>query len=444
MFYNQGVTSFRVMAILLLLAAAGCRYLPAYQGAACADREPRCPPGLVCLEGRCLPPPDERTDGADAGKEEVPVAGDESPPGGEDASFDESSEEDAFAGDQSADGGDGEDAEGDQIPADQDACGGSCPEGYFCNAASGTCLPCNTPDHCGQSCVACSDGEQCLELSGEYCCRGECSGESACRVVSCGLSGWICSLVFNPEESWKWQEITGKAYFCTLNPPDQPGHSVPVEETFRCSESDPTLLEFFCTYDGACAEGSCRALAAARKAHNCGTQFGCDPQRQRCRRHKKDGESCRFNFDCESFCCSRQQSAVCITPSSSNRSECKIATTEYTRWEGGWLQDFTWVAFSEQDPHDINSWNRLDGHSGDSCQQDFDCDSGDCGNYSKKCRFANCLDDMSSSAIRNKYFCPAGVGDGSSAVYIPTVTNNDPLPQDDDCPDRQLSKNDSY
>jgi len=438
MFYNHGVTSVRATILLLILAAVGCHYSPAYQGAACADREPRCPSGLVCQEGRCLPAPDDQKDGEDAWKEEESVTADEGPLEGEEVSFDDGGQEDAPVGDQSADGGEEAEDGGDRTFADQDDCAGGCPEGYFCDPLSRTCLPCNTFEHCGQSCQACAQGESCLELSENYCCRGQCSGASACQTVACASSGWICSLVFNPEESWQWQVVAGNTYFCTLAPSTTPGHSVPVEGTFQCSQNDASWLEFFCTYDGACADGSCQPIQAARKVHNCGAQFGCDPQRQRCRRYKKDGESCSFNFDCESFCCSRQANAVCVTPSSPNRSECKIVTTEYMHWESGWWQRFTWVAFSDQAPHDIALWHRIDGHHGQECANDYDCDSGTCSGWPDyRCVFSDCVSDKDTQEIRNKYFCSAGVGDGSSAVYIPTVTNNDPLPQDNDCPDRQ-------
>lgn len=422
-----------VILFLYIAAVVGCRYAPGYEGAACAASEPRCPAGLVCLEGRCLPPPEGISEEPDGG----PVA-DEPPPPGDDPGPAEAQDAIVDSGEDGADGlpaADGSDADdGGEEPSDGRNCQASCPQGYYCDAQTNTCMPCNNREHCGNECISCAVDEQCLELSGAFCCRGRCSFERACREAPCATSGWICSLVFNPQEAWEWKAMGSGNYFCTLLEPDTPGHSVPVEDTFRCSENNSALLEFFCTYDGACTGGSCRPLAAAKKTHGCGPQFGCNPSLSRCRLHKKDGESCRFNYDCESFCCSRTAQAVCTTPVSPERRECKIATTEYVRYEDWWWRDFTFIAFNAENPHDISRWNRISGHHGTDCNNNIDCDSGNCNRG--ECEFNDCVGDKDIANIRKRYFCSANIGDGNTSTYTPTVTNNDPLPRDDDCPDR--------
>ena len=79
--------------------------------------------------------------------------------------------------------------------------------------------------------------------------------------------------------------------------------------------------------------------------------------------HRKNGEDCDFNYDCESFCCSQDNNAVCIAY---NASQCKIHTTLY--WEG--LDLYTWSAKGTSDPHNINEWTFLSDDHGTKCTGD--------------------------------------------------------------------------
>jgi hypothetical protein len=142
--------------------------------------------------------------------------------------------------------------------------------------------------------------------------------------------------------------------------------------------------------------------------------------------HRKDGEGCTYNFDCESYCCSQQQNAECIAY---NATQCKIHTTLY--WEDFDL--YTWFAIGSSDFHDMDEWTwQLDDH-GTKCTGDSDCDSGRCRHFSSvgenRCDFQACVNSLEAVGIKSTYFCDTG----DHAGHILFVTNQNPLPPANAC-----------
>jgi hypothetical protein len=395
-----------IIAALLIASGPGCVYAPAYNGTLCEDNGD-CPPGYTCFSERCFK--DDSEINLEEPNEEINLDADGGPDTGDDGG--QPADDGGQPGDDGGldDGDQGEDGGADDAGADEGPCGG-CPGGYYCNEGSGTCHPCELDEHCGEDCFDCtSESKTCTEFDGNFCCLGACAFENGCQLVQCEDVGVICrSTDFVPTFEWTRDNV-GLPHYCLLS--DQAG---PIPETYSCFDDEN--LRFSCPWDGLCDAGLCDDQLAER-THNCGQAWGCDPAIGACRTFFKIGTSCSFNYDCDSFCCSRDQTATCIA---FDQGACKIFDTQYNEN----LTLYTWTAYDAQNPHDINSWGWAGGHNGPSCTHDRDCDSGHCRDFlsgGKHCGFQGCVDDPEASGIKSTYFCPSG---GHSA-HIDFVTNEE-------------------
>lgn len=390
-----------------------CVYDPAYDGAACG-RNDKCPPGYNCVAGRCQAGTDEASVDGDDGGDLTPA---------DDDGYD-GADQTEDAGDQGPDAAD-EIADGGDEPR---PCGGACTlqgsNDLYCDQTSNTCKQCHLDEHCGDACEVCDPDSPCTNKAGTYCCLPTCVADSACQTLACG-NDWVCRITsFGDPIEYDW--TSQGSPFCSLS--DEPG---PVDIWSKCE--DGQQLRFYCPFDGLCQSGSCRTNPAVDRFHDCGAIFGCDLTHDICRMHKQDGQSCNFNFDCQSFCCSRDQNAKCIPY---DDSACKIFTTQY--WDG--LSDYTWTANTDNPAtrHDLASWTRSDGHEGAHCDHDRECDSGYCRWFASvgddRCDFQGCVDPSGRDEVRDTYFCPSGFDPPSSYTQSPSVTNANPVPIDSDCP----------
>jgi len=380
-----------------------CVYDPAYNGTLC-ESNGDCPPGYSCTAYRCYLDNDEVN--LEEPSEEVSLDADGEPDAGHDGGLDGGDDGSLDDGDQTGD--DGQDGGSDDAGADEGPCGG-CIEGYYCNEGSGTCHPCQVDEHCGEACVDCVGGS-CTEFDGNFCCLGDCTYANGCQLVQCEDVGVICrSIDFVPNYAWTRDNVD-LPHYCLLS--DQAG---PVAGSYACFDDE--YLRFSCPWDGLCNTGGCVDQIVER-THTCGQAWGCDQSSGLCRTYLKNDQSCAFNFDCDSFCCSRDQNGSCIA---FDQSACKIYETQFTD-----LFDlYTWTAYNAQNPHDLSLWSRADGHNGPSCTHDRECDSGNCRYFvsvlEDRCDFHDCVDDPGAGNIRNTYFCPSG----DHATHVDLVTNQD-------------------
>lgn len=390
----------KIAPILLLLALAACTYTPSYTGIHCGPDD-SCPKGYSCIQEQCFL--------------------DTSEPSGE-----EPAEEIGQDGDAGADDAgvvDGDDMDMEDGADDADACGG-CPSGQYCDEIEIRCKLCENPSHCGIDCRPCAQDEICASMGGTFCCFPPCSQDNACELVPCGARDYVCKAFFNPELRYDWSPANqNPPHFCRLS--DTQG---PNLDTLRCN--DGNNLQYDCPWDGHCESGQCVHNPNVERLHPCGAAFGCagDQQSGYCRMHRKDGESCDFNYDCESFCCTQDNNAVCIAY---NASQCKIHTTLY--WD--FLDYFTWFAKGTSDMHNIDEWTYQTDDHGTKCTGDSDCDSGLCQHFSiageNRCDFDGCVNIPEASGIRSSYFC----SDEDHTQHMIFVTNQNPIPQPDVCPE---------
>lgn len=390
----------------------GCQYDPAYENLICAPGGV-CPSGLVCepVSKKCVPPGSEPIPDGDGGPDAADAA-DAGDSGPDDAGADADAGEDGWDGGGDGDGG-----------PDTDPCGGCLP-GRYCNeAASGgpACEQCVVQHHCGPQCLDCGDVLACQHRGDVWCCFPEsCGAPEQCLSGVCG-DPYICASL-DKGASWDWQVArdAGARFACLLK-----DHIGPVSDN-RCYNS--TNLQFHCPWDGTCQSGDCvLAGGVGNRLHAC--VFGCfsDGTTARCRRHLADGEGCLYNFDCESFCCSKAQSAVCIPY---NESQCKGMRSRHHCDMGGC--DDTFVAQGPVgDRHDMAAWASVSGDSASSCSNGWDCDSGHCG-YNKCSFYDTCVDDggEGDGDFRARYFCAAP---GGHAAHMSQVTDATPEPQPSEC-----------
>jgi len=404
--------------LVMTLLFGGCVYDPSYNGTSCSQ-DGKCPDGYSCVAGHCLAAADEPSADGDGGGDLLP-----SDDGGEDGDEGiDAGDEIADAGDEIADAGDENMDAADEGGDDQQPCGGACSiqgsAGLYCDVNSNTCRQCHDDEHCGDSCASCPVDAPCKNMSGDFCCQPVCDATRACETLACGHN-WVCRITnFDPIE-YLW--TSQGSPFCKLA--EDPG---PVSAWRSCE--DTSRLRFYCPFDGLCEAGACSPNPVVDRFHDCSDIFGCDPDTNSCRMHLKDGQPCSFNFDCESFCCSQDQTATCIPYDAAS---CKIFTTQY--WDG--LTQYTWTANTD-DPntrHDLQAWSWTGGHKGAHCDHDRECDSGYCRYFASvgddRCDFQSCVNAGDASNIRKNYFCPAGDHNQHMAV----VTNGDPIPLLDDCP----------
>ena len=397
--------------ILLLLALAACTYTPSYTGIHCGPDD-SCPNGYSCIQERCYPDTGEPSEEEPA--DEVGQDGDAGVVDGDDAYAD--------LEDGVNDGGADSDAPADQ--GDGDACGG-CPPGQYCdeNENPPACKRCEDPSHCGIECQPCAQGESCTSMSGTFCCLPPCGEGNVCEQVLCDGRNYVCRAFFNPLR-YDWSPVVqDPPHWCRLSAGDGP-----ILDDLRCK--DGNNLQYDCPWDGSCESGQCVHNPAVERLHPCGAAFGCagDQQAGHCRMHRKDGETCDFNYDCESFCCSHDNNAICIAY---DEPKCKIPTTLY--WEG--LTLYTWRAKGTSDFHDINQWAFLHDDQGTKCTGDADCDSGHCRHWGvageNRCDFDGCVNTPEADGIKSTYFCRMG----NHTQHMTLVTNQNPVPPPDACPE---------
>jgi hypothetical protein len=395
------------VAVLLALVFTACFDKVGGEGQPC-NSHGQCQPGLVCNEyDRCVRPGAEEADG-DAGLDDGDGITED---GGADA-------------DAATDAGDYSDAEPDASTdgGDEDMCGG-CPEQHYCDESEvpPTCKRCEDTSHCGSDCLPCAAGESCTNMNGTFCCFPPCGETNVCELVSCGGEDYVCRAFFTPLR-YDWNAVdSNPPHWCRLREADGP-----ILDDLRCQDGEN--LRYYCPWDGICAAGQCIYNPQVERTHHCGASFGCegDQQSGHCRMHRKDGQPCVFNYDCESFCCSQDNNPTCLAY---DEPQCKIPTTLY--WELPTL--YTFLAKGESDLHDINQWTFLRNDHGTKCTGDSDCDSGHCRHFTyvgeNRCEFADCVNDPEADDIKATYFCP----EGNHTQHMTLVTNQTPLPPPDIC-----------
>jgi hypothetical protein len=397
-----------LLAAGLALLLAGCDYSPSYTGSLCAPGG-GCPSGFVCVlqgeEHRCVPE-DQVLDGGD-GEDAGPDGAD-----GEDAGPDGADGEDA-----GPDGADSEDA-GPDGADEQTGCMPACLVNQYCDEESWTCKPCEDSSHCGSSCQPCDPGagETCHNLGTDgFCCLGPCEYASACQKKDCHGQTYLCRPSFNPVAfAWTKLEQAERTIFCPLSESDG---MLPER---RCHANGVDLL-VNCPWDGKCQpDGSCQIDLSIERTYNCGQSFGCEEGR--CRLHLAPGQRCTFNWDCDSYCCSRDEISVCLQ-AGTDAGQCKIREARF--WRGGDRRCLRTPS------HDRSAWGSVGdvGQCSIACTHDRDCDSGDCDNSfltdnSDRCVLQSCVDKDPDADIRATYFCPKG----DVGVHIESVTNGAPEP----------------
>jgi len=411
--------------LILLLALTACTYSPSYTGIHCGPGG-SCPEGFTCIQDLCFPdqeePAEEVSPDGDAGTDDAGT----DDAGADDAGADAPGDGDPVPDDIGRDAGDtpGDDAapDADGGAGDDDACGG-CPDDEYCdeNANPPECKPCEDTTHCGIDCQPCAAGESCIDKNGTFCCFPPCSQDNLCQLVQCGGREYVCRAFFGPL-SFDWNPVEiNPPHWCRLSQADGP-----ILDDLRCF--DGNNLQYYCPWDGICADGQCIHNPAVERTHPCGLSFGCegDSHAGHCRMHRKDYEDCTYNFDCESFCCSQDNNAQCIPY---DAAQCKIHLTLY--WE--FTNLYTWIAKGTSDFHDINQWTFQGGEHGVKCTGDSDCDSGHCRNFTvageNRCEFHTCVDAPEAADIKATYFCETG----DHNLHITTMTNQNPVPPPDAC-----------
>ncbi len=410
--------------IILLLALAACTYNPNYNGISCGPDD-SCPYGYTCIQEHCYP--DNGEPSGEEPQEEIGPDGDggadPGDPGGGDADGGaDPGDPGAGDADGGADPGDPGAGDADGGAGDGDACGG-CPAGQYCDETANppACKRCEDPSHCGIDCQPCNPGESCTSMNETFCCIPPCDETNLCQLVLCGGREYVCRAFFNPLR-YDWNPVTlNPPHYCRLT--DTPG---PLLDDLRCKDGE--YLQFYCPWDGICEDGQCVHNPIAERTHYCGGAFGCegDQQSGHCRMHRMDGQTCVFNYDCESFCCSQDNNSICIAY---NEPQCKIPTTLY--WELTSL--YTFRAKGVSDFHDINQWTFLNGDHGTKCTGDADCDSGHCRHFTyvgeNRCEFDSCVHEPEADDIKASYFC----SEGNHTDHMDLVTNPSPLPPPDIC-----------
>jgi hypothetical protein len=200
-----------------------------------------------------------------------------------------------------------------------------------------------------------------------------------------------------------------------------------VEAHYTCNPDNSDQLLYYCPWGGTCNEdGTCQPDPGYAYTHDCGAMFGCD--QDHCRMHRTVGQACEFNFDCESYCCSREANAVCLD--GSDQARCKIPTAFYREI----LDEYTWHALPQDaqgDPHNLDQWWWEGGDHAAECNSDDQCDTGDCHDFDivgdrYRCRLPSCIGSTEASDIRGKYFCDSA--EQGHQAHINVVTNQAPLP----------------
>lgn len=409
----------RIVCLLVLVGfmaagMTGCVYDPDYDGSLCGPGQ-ACPDGYICdpAEKICKRDDDplhEPTLDADGGSDDADAGGDD---GQSDAGDPDSGD---GGGDDPLDGGDSSDAGDSGDPGDTGPCPGGCPAGSWCDADGNSCKPCSNPEHCGPACNPCEAGETCQNLGADgYCCLGPCEGfDQQCQRRQCNDATYICKAGFNPL-TWAWVDVDAAgSLICALTQQD----GIVAEETV-CNPANETDLLYFCPWGGACqADETCMADPSYGREHRCGDMYGC--QDGQCRMHLQDDQPCIFNWDCESFCCSRTENSTCIPAGDSNL--CKITRSLY--WRVVELRSFT--ASTSPDPHDRNGWGSSGSNDSPGCSEDWECDTGHC-NYElivlgDRCFLAGCVDKANDGETRSSYFC-------EYSNHEVTVTNQAPEPE---------------
>jgi hypothetical protein len=256
-----------------------------------------------------------------------------------------------------------------------------------------------------------------------HCSFPPCGQDNACELVPCDDRDYVCKAFFNPELHYDWSPADqNPPHLCRLSDANGPNL-----DTFRCK--DGNNLQYDCPWDGYCESEQCIHNPNVERLHPCGATYGCagDQQAGHCRMHRKDGEDCQFNYDCESYCCTRDDSAVCIAY---DESRCKFHTT--LCWKRMW---HTCSAKGSSNPHNIDEWTFFNGDQCTVCTDGSDCDSGHCryiigiGKY--RCWFDSCVSCCEDADIKATYFCPSG----DHTQHMTNVTNQDPEPSQDACPE---------
>ncbi len=403
------------VAVLIGWLAPSCVYDPTYEGTHCGPGA-SCPSGYSCdpVAKVCTKSPIDEPD-----------PGEPDPDGGDDGGLDGGDDGGVDAADEGGDDGgvdaadEGGDESGDES-GDQDPCGG-CARGQWCDEGSGQCQACNDPTHCGEDCLECQAGETCNNLGVDgFCCQPACEYATACTRLDCNGNTWLCKAGFNPL-TYAWVDLASAgSMFCALADTDGI-----VAEHYACDPQNADRLRYWCPWGGTCHEdGTCKPDATYALSHDCGALYGCDADH--CRMHRKVGQACEFNFDCDSFCCSRDASPLCLDRS--NPDLCKISDAFYREN----FTDYTWHTRPQDagaDPHDIDQWWWEGGDHATECSVDADCDTGDCHDFTMgpvRCRLPGCLSDTEAATIKAQYFCDSA--ELGHQAHINVVTNQAPWP----------------
>jgi hypothetical protein len=255
--------------------------------------------------------------------------------------------------------------------------------------------------------------EVCDNLGADgFCCLGPCGYENACQRVDCNGHTYLCKAFFPLTYTWIDLEAV-PSMICALS--DQDGI---VAGQYTCDPQDDNILQYYCPWGGSCQEdGSCQPDPAYARDHACGTQFGCD--QDHCRMHLRDEKPCTFNYDCESFCCSREAEATCLP--FGDGSQCKITKSLFWR-------DIDQRSFDATGPvpHDRSSWVSSGSNSSPHCDNDESCDTGHCNYFvlvlDDRCAIPSCVSVGNDQDIRDSYFCEL-------SNHEVTVTNQAPWPE---------------
>jgi hypothetical protein len=265
----------------------------------------------------------------------------------------------------------------------------------------------------------CNPPETCREISGAACCLPDCTVGKLCEQIPCVAETAVCRLSPGETPIPEWAVLDqGGPHRCLLA-----GGPGPLPQT-RCL--DDRYLLFNCTQDGMCYDGACVPDPTVERTHDCLANFGCegDAASGWCRSFMANGAPCLYNYDCQSYCCDRTAQSACVP---FRLEDCKLFRSFYREV----FTQYIWTAFSQSDPHDLDTWSWDHGVPEESCDQDHQCDSGRCGGFGEalKCALPDCLADTEAHTIRANYFC----GTGDHDAHMQSVVNPDPFPASDRC-----------